>query len=179
MISTLYQVMSPHINPKLNPHTWLRHSALIQFALLAGLWIAGCRIASRTAAPVPGAVIGLALTLLLLATKVLVLPDIERASGWLISEMLLFFVPTVIALVVHPEFLGWLGLKVLVVIVGSTITVMVVTSATIELTGRLLGRTKGRALKRRETRARGHAHPRATSHLEGGAAVRVPGLVGE
>ncbi|MFZ2624939.1 MAG: CidA/LrgA family protein [Propionibacterium sp.] len=125
----------------------------MQFALLMGLWVAGCRIASGTSAPVPGAVIGLALTLLLLATKVLVLPDIERASGWLISEMLLFFVPTVIALVIHPELIGLLGLKVLAVILGSTITVMVTTSATIEMTSRLLGRVEGRAIRREDLRA--------------------------
>ena len=136
--------MNPQVSPNLNPHTWLRKSAVIQFVLLTGLWIAGCRIASGTGAPVPGAVIGLVLTLVLLATKVLVLPDIERASGWLISEMLLFFVPTVVALIVHPELIGWLGIKVLVVILGSTITVMVVTSATIELMSRLLSRGEDR-----------------------------------
>lgn len=178
MVSTLNRVMNPHVSPRLNPHTWLRRSALIQFVLLTGLWVAGCRIASGTAAPVPGAVIGLALTLLLLATKVLVLSDIERASGWLISEMLLFFVPTVIALVVHPEFLGWLGLKVLAVILGSTIAVMVVTSATIELTSRLLGRAEGRAVNREQMRGGTDPSRHANDAVRSHAGVRRVCLAG-
>ncbi|SER81748.1 holin-like protein [Propionibacterium cyclohexanicum] len=153
--------MNPHVNPKFTPHSLLRKSALVQFVLLSLLWALGCRIASSTGAPVPGAVIGLALALLLLATRVLVLPDIERASGWLISEMLLFFVPTVVALIVHPELLGWLGLKVLVVILASTISVMVVTSAAIELMSRLLS----------------HPGTRAASHPLAHARIAFAGLV--
>lgn len=116
----------------------LQGSGPLQFGLLCLLWVLGQELTSLTGLPVPGAVVGLALALVLLATKVLVLPDLARAAQWLISEMLLFFVPAVLALVGHPEFLGWVGLKVLAVIAISTVAVMVVTALVVEGSARLL-----------------------------------------
>jgi holin-like protein len=117
--------------------THFQRSGLAQFLLICTLWLAGQVIATLTGLPIPGAVLGLGLTLALLATKVLVLPDLDRAAGWLISEMLLFFVPAVLALLAHPEFLGWLGLKLLAVIVVSTVTVMLATATVVEVASRL------------------------------------------
>jgi holin-like protein len=41
-------------------------------------------------------------------------------------------VPAVVALLAHPEFLGLTGLKVLLVILGSTVMVMLATALTVE-----------------------------------------------
>ena len=57
---------------------------------------------------------------------------VARGAGWLLAEMLLFFVPAVVALLAHPEFLGLTGLKVLLVILGSTVMVMLATALTVE-----------------------------------------------
>ena len=46
--------------------------------------------------------------------------------------MLLFFVPAVLAVTQHGEFIGLLGLKVLVVILAGTVTVMAVTALTVD-----------------------------------------------
>jgi holin-like protein len=57
----------------------------------------------------------------------------KRGADWLLAEMLLFFVPAVLALLDHREFLGLLGLKILAIIVLSTTMVMGVTALTVDL----------------------------------------------
>jgi holin-like protein len=46
--------------------------------------------------------------------------------------MLLFFIPSVLALLEHHELLGFLGLKILFVIVLSTTAVMLVTAVVVD-----------------------------------------------
>jgi len=110
---------------------------VLQLMLIACLWLAGQAIVSLTGLPLPGAVVGLFLTLALLATGVVSLPGLEKGSAWLLADMLVFFVPAVIALVDHHEFLGALGVKLLLVIAGSTVAVMLATAGTVELCARL------------------------------------------
>ncbi len=95
-------------------------SVAAQTALLLLCWLGGCAIARAAGVPVPGGVIGLFALLMLLASGLIRPQLIERGAGWLLAHMLLFFVPAVVALMAHPELLGIAGLKVLVVIVGST-----------------------------------------------------------
>ena len=128
----------------MTPRTWyvhlhraLRRTPLAQIGLLWLLALAGGALARAAGAPLPGGVVGLAVLLLLLATGRVHLPDVRRGAAWLLAEMLLFFVPAVMALLDHPEFVGTLGLKILVIILASTAAVMTVTAATIELCLRL------------------------------------------
>ena len=51
----------------------------------------------------------------------------------LLTDMLVFFVPAVPAVLDHPEFLGWLGVKIVAVIAMGTIIVMAITAMTVEL----------------------------------------------
>lgn len=112
-------------------------SRLAQIALIATLWLVGEAVVRVSGAPLPGAVVGLGLTLLLLATGRLSLFSLRRGANWLIAEMLLFFVPLVVAVVDHHELLGLLGLKILVVILGGTAAVIGMTAFTVELCCRL------------------------------------------
>jgi len=111
----------------------LRNSRLAQFLVLLSFWLAGEAIARVSRLPVPGAVLGMFLVLLLLGSKRLSVLTLRQGARWLLGEMLLFFVPAVLALLDHPEFMGPLGLKILAVIVFGTVTVMVVTALFIEL----------------------------------------------
>ncbi|MFT8396332.1 CidA/LrgA family protein [Propionibacterium sp.] len=140
VIRNLGLVMVERVRPAISPRRFLASSPIAQFALLLIIWFVGCKISEGTGIPVPGPVLGLVITLVLLATGVLDLSCIDDAAGWLISEMLLFFVPAVIALVVHPELIGLLGIKVLAVIVISTVLVMIVTSLVIEYATKMIVR---------------------------------------
>ena len=86
---------------------------MILFSLL------GQALAGWSGLPLPGGVIGLGLVLALLASRLLRASNLARrqpAAG----EMLLFFVPAVMSLLDHREFIGLLGLKLLLVIVLGT-----------------------------------------------------------
>ena len=100
--------------------------------LLIAFWKMGDAFAALTGWPIPGAVVGLFLVLGLLAAGRLPLRTVDRGASWFVGEMLLFFVPPVLAILDHPEFAGWLGVKVLGAIVLGTTLVMTTTALTID-----------------------------------------------
>ena len=104
-----------------------------QMGLLCAFWISGEVISWALSLPIPGAIIGMVLALLALASHKLSILSMKRGADWLIAEMLLFFVPAVLALLNHKEFIGLLGIKILVVILGGTFVVMSITALTIDL----------------------------------------------
>lgn len=123
--------MSRHISRRLSFRT-LARSAPLQIGLVTGFWLAGQALAQVTGLAVPGGILGLGMVLLLLATGRMSPRSMKRGADWLLAEMLLFFVPAVLAVLNHHEFLGLVGLKVLLVIVLSTAMVMVVTALTVD-----------------------------------------------
>lgn len=104
----------------------------IQVGIVFGFWLAGQGVVRLTGLPVPGGVVGMLAVLLLLATRRLSILSMRRGSEWFISDMVMFFVPAVLAVLDHRELLGVAGLKVFGVILGSTIAVMVATGLTVE-----------------------------------------------
>lgn len=110
-----------------------RHSTLLQIAGLLLAWGVGELVVRGLGLPVPGGLVGMGLLLLALARGWLQLGSLRRGATRLIGEMLLFFVPAVLAVLDHPELLGWLGLKLLAVIVAGTVIVMGSTAMVVEL----------------------------------------------
>lgn len=118
----------------------LRRSRVLQIALIVFFALLGQALANAFGLPVPGGVIGMALVLALLATRRLRVRNVHRGASWLLGEMLLFFVPAVMSLLDHREFLGMLGVKLLVVILLGTAMVMAGTALTIEICYRWMNR---------------------------------------
>ena len=118
----------------------LRRSRLLQIALIVLFSVLGQVLANALGLPVPGGVIGMALVLALLATRRLRVRNVHRGASWLLGEMLLFFVPAVMSLLDHREFLGMLGVKLLVVILLGTALVMAGTALTIDFCYRWMNR---------------------------------------
>lgn len=114
-----------------------RRSRLFQGALLAAFWGLGEAVARLAHLPVPGGVLGLALVLVLLATGRLHAVSLRRGADWLLAEMLLFFVPAILAVLDHREFLGMLGVKLLAAVLAGTLLVMGGTALTVDLCCRL------------------------------------------
>ncbi|MBN8874869.1 MAG: CidA/LrgA family protein [Rhodospirillales bacterium] len=115
----------------------LHHSRILQIALLCAFWLAGEGLVRVAHLPVPGGIAGMLIVLALLASRRLSPVSMRRGADWFLAEMLLFFVPAVLAVLDHHEFLGWTGLKILAVILGGTVTVMSVTALTVDLCVRL------------------------------------------
>lgn len=71
--------------------------------------------------------------LVLLASGGVSVFSMKRGADWFLADMLLFFVPAVLAVLDHREFLGLLGLKILAIILVSTALVMTATAMTVDL----------------------------------------------
>lgn len=130
----------PRFHPALRARIALRRSRVLQITLIVAFSLLGQALAQALGLPVPGGVIGMALVLLLLATRLLRVRNVHRGASWLLGEMLLFFVPAVMSLLDHREFLGVLGLKLLLVILLGTALVMTGTALTIDLCYRWMNR---------------------------------------
>ncbi len=109
-----------------------RHSRLLQIGMLLAFWWLGELAARLFDLPVPGGVVGMAAMLALLLTGVIHPAALRRGAGFLLAEMLLFFIPAVMALLDHREFLSPLGLKLAAVIFFGTMVVMIGTALTVD-----------------------------------------------
>ncbi len=111
----------------------LRRTRLMQIVVLGGFWFAGDAAARAAGLPVPGGVLGMLGLLVLLGTGLLKISSVRLGARTLLAEMLLFFVPSVLAILDHQEFIGTIGLKVVAVILVGTVLVMTSTAMTVEL----------------------------------------------
>lgn len=106
---------------------------LVELAILCALFVLGGQLATWLGWPIPGGVVGLAVLLLLFASGVLKPAMLQLGAGWLMAEMLLFFIPALMSLLDYGTLLREEGWRILLVIAVSTLMVMVVTALTVEL----------------------------------------------
>ena len=116
----------------------LVRARILQAVLLLAFWQLGEWISWQCHLPIPGAITALFVVLALLGLGWLPLQKIHHGASWFIGEMLLFFVPPLLALLDYPQFFGLLGLKLLVAIVAGTLIVMTATALTVELCSRFM-----------------------------------------
>ena len=106
---------------------------LVELAILCSLFLLGGQLASWLGWPIPGGVMGLALLLILFASGVLKPAMLQLGAGWLMAEMLLFFIPALMSLLDYGSLIREEGWRILLVIAVSSLMVMVVTALTVEL----------------------------------------------
>jgi len=111
----------------------LHRSPWLQVLLILACWGVGQGFVLITGLRFPPSILGLGVLLALLLTRVVRVGSVRQGARLLLADMLLFFVPSVPSVLNHPEFLGWLGVKVLVVIALGTAIVMGATALTVEL----------------------------------------------
>ncbi len=110
-----------------------RKSRLLQIGLVLAFWLAGTVFVRATGLPLPGGIAGMMLMLAALSMHKLSIKSLKRGADWLLADMLLFFVPAVLAGLDHPEFFSLLGVKLLAIILLSTLTVMGATALTVDV----------------------------------------------
>ncbi len=111
----------------------LHRTRPVQIAVLGAFWFFGDTAARAMGLPIPGGVIGMLALLTLLGTGLMKVTSVGGGAKVLLAEMLLFFVPSVLAVLDHREFIGAVGLKIAAVIFVGTVMVMVVTALTVDL----------------------------------------------
>ncbi|GIU41660.1 hypothetical protein TUM4438_06410 [Shewanella sairae] len=102
---------------------------VVGFCLFA--W--GCQsIATSINSPIPGSVIGLATLLLLLSVKWLPEKWVNIGATWLVGELLLFFIPPVVAAVKYQALLAHYGAVLIAAMLTASTFVLVATAFTVD-----------------------------------------------
>lgn len=76
---------------------------------------------------IPGSILGIIVLFILLQTKIIRLEWVELGASFLIAELLLFFVPSAVGIIKYTNILVDDGVRVVLVIIFSTIAVMACT----------------------------------------------------
>lgn len=95
-----------------------------QIALLSGLAVVSNLIVVAIALPLPGSIVGIMLLFGLLQLNILRLEWIELGANLLLTELLLFFIPSAVGIVQYRSLLLTQGIPILIVIVASTVVIM-------------------------------------------------------
>ena len=127
----------------------------MQSAALAVVWYVADFIVRRLGLPVPGGVVGLIALLALLFSGGLPTRWIKSGADWLLSDMLLFFIPAAVAAVQYGGLFREDGWRLALVVVAGTLMVMVAVAFAVEQAARL-----ERRLALRRVRVTRHAMPR-------------------
>ncbi|BBT82141.1 murein hydrolase exporter [Aeromonas veronii] len=108
-----------------------------QIVLLAAIWLLA-DIAVRTLhLPLPANLTGMLLLLACILLGVVKAQWFEAGARWLLAEMLLFFVPAVVAVVNYQELLLEEGWRIMVVLLVSTTLVLGTTALVVDRVYRL------------------------------------------
>jgi len=119
------------------PSLIARFQVVIQVILYGLLFIAAERLVVLLHLPLPANIVGMLMLLLLIVFKVLPLSWVKAGSRWLLAEMLLFFVPAVVAVVNYTQLLMVEGWRILLVITVSTVLTLGATALVVDRVYRL------------------------------------------
>ncbi|MDQ2191671.1 MULTISPECIES: CidA/LrgA family protein [unclassified Vibrio] len=101
---------------------------VVQVVVLSMIWFLADFLVSTFHIPLPANLTGMLLLLTLVIMRVIKVDWLRKGATWLLAEMLLFFVPAVIAVVNYQELMQQQGLRIMAVLVISTIMVIAITA---------------------------------------------------
>ncbi|CAI1193026.1 MAG: CidA/LrgA family protein [Serratia grimesii] len=119
------------------PNVLNRLQVPIQVALYAGLFLLADRLVKQFHLPLPANIVGMLMMLALILLRILPLNWVKAGSRWLLAEMLLFFVPAVVAVVNYAQLLMVEGWKIFLVIAISTMLTLGATGLVVDRVYRL------------------------------------------
>ena len=104
----------------------------LQLCIYIGLYLLAGLLVKTFHLPLPANVIGLGILLLLIMLRIVPVKWIRAGGNWLLAEMLLFFIPAVVAVVNYGPLLRSEGWKIVAVIGLSTVLVLAATGCVVE-----------------------------------------------
>ena len=113
---------------RVTPAVVQRLQVPVQVLLYAGLFVFAEYLVSWWHLPLPANLVGMVLLLALIVCHIVPLKWVRAGSRWLLAEMLLFFVPAVVAVVNYAQLLMVDGWRIFVVIALSTMMVLAATA---------------------------------------------------
>ncbi len=113
----------------------LKHIGMttVQVSALCLVWLLSDWLVSALQIPLPSNVFGMFFLLFLLLAKVVKVQWFKAGANWLIAEMLLFFIPAVIAIVNYQTLFQQQGMKIVLVIGVSTMFVLSMTALVVDI----------------------------------------------
>ena len=108
-----------------------------QIALLAAIWLLADPAVRTFHLPLPANLTGMLLLLICILLGVVKAQWFSAGARWLLAEMLLFFVPAVVAVVNYQDLLLQEGWRIMVVLVTSTVLVLGTTALVVDRVYRL------------------------------------------
>ncbi|KVA00879.1 murein hydrolase transporter LrgA [Burkholderia latens] len=127
---------------------------VLQAAALGVLWMGVDWAVRAVRLPVPSGVIGLAVLLALLFSGRVAPAWIKDGANWLLSDMLLFFVPAAVAAVQYGGLFREDGWHIALVMLAGTAFVMVAVAVAVDLAARLERRLAAQRVFAERRRAR-------------------------
>ncbi|WP_205746376.1 CidA/LrgA family protein [Dyella amyloliquefaciens] len=104
-----------------------------QVLLIVLVWQACDQLSRHLHLPMPGSLLAMALLLAMLLAGAVPAASLRRGADWLLAEMLLFFIPAVMAVWEHLPLMRQQGARILVVILVGTMLVMGTTALLVDL----------------------------------------------
>lgn len=98
---------------------------IIQLLFIVLLAVIGNSLAVWMGLSIPGSLISLILVFLSLQLKLIKLKWIEDGANWLLSKLLLFFIPSLVGIVQFPETFLNFGIPLFIIVLTTTLVVMV------------------------------------------------------
>lgn len=112
---------------------WLQRVQVpLQVVLYIGFFLVAQQLVDWLHLPLPANIVGMLLLLALIMLRVLPLDWVKAGSRWLLAEMLLFFVPAVVAVVNYSQLLRVEGWRIMLVIGISTLLVLATTALVVD-----------------------------------------------
>ena len=96
----------------------------VQVLLYAGLFVCAEYLVNWLHLPLPANLVGMLMLLMLIVCRVIPLNWVRAGARWLLAEMLLFFIPAVVAVVNYAQLLMIDGWRIFLVIGLSTTMVL-------------------------------------------------------
>ena len=109
----------------------------LQVVVLSCIWRGMDVLRQHFGWSMPAGLIGFGLLAAGLFSGVIKVQWLKGGTNWLLAEMLLFFVPAVLVVTEYPELIQNQGLRILAVIISSTLCVMVATAWAVDRVYRL------------------------------------------
>lgn len=92
--------------------------------------------------PIPGTILGMVIVLFLMMIRVIKLKTIEHISSILLDNLALFFVPANVGIIVLYDQIKTVWVRLIIVLILSTIIVMAVTGLTVQFLDRAISKQK-------------------------------------
>ena len=122
---------------RVTPCIMQRLQVPVQVLIYAGLFVCAEYLVNWLHLPLPANLVGMLMLLALILLRILPLNWVKAGSRWLLAEMLLFFVPAVVAVVNYAQLLMVEGWKIFLVIAVSTMLTLGATGLVVDRVYRL------------------------------------------